>query len=230
MTSIFGHLLAWLKKRRIGSAEWLICMEHKYGGMVTNIPRRVVSPLDPRSREDISTGGMTGGDRMENHRYAAHYAAKLRSLVKYRRKERLVICEIGILRGTGLAIWCDLFPQSRVIGLDIDLSHAQENSASLCRQGAFSSNKPELHEFDQLRPSASAIKRILGEKRINLCIDDGLHTHEAIFRTFECMRIFLDNDFTYFIEDNDTVADVFQARYSQYLVEQLGELTIVSPR
>ena len=64
----------------------------------------------------------------------------------------LIIAEFGILKGTGLAIWCDLFPDARVIGLDIDLGHFEENRSTLERRGAFKQNKPELHEYDQLVP------------------------------------------------------------------------------
>ena len=53
-----------------GTAEWLVGTEIKYGGMVTNVKRNKVSPKDPRTNEQLRSGGMIGGDRMLYHGYA----------------------------------------------------------------------------------------------------------------------------------------------------------------
>ena len=102
------------------------------------------SPLDPTGSETLADGG----DRMLHHGYANHYARFLEPYVK-NRGDRIVICEVGVLEGTGLAIWCDLFPNARCIGLDIDLSNVKGNMDNLRGLGAFSRNSPELFEYDQ---------------------------------------------------------------------------------
>src|SRR4029434_7274677 len=122
------------KTYRKGTPQWLCVTEIKYGGLRTNVPRHKVSPLDPRSREEIETGGMIGGDRMSagqdgfGHGYAESYAEFLKP---YLDRKHLTVVEAGILDGIGLAIWSTLFPDADIIGLDIDLSHFEANRDNL---------------------------------------------------------------------------------------------------
>ena len=97
--------------------------ELEYGGYVINIPRNIVSNKDPRTKEQILWGGMTGGDRMSklHQGYAKIYAKHLRPFIQ--REKPVVLVEVGILRGTGVAIWSELFPNGRILGLDIDLGN-----------------------------------------------------------------------------------------------------------
>ena len=106
--------------------------------------------------------GMTGGDRMLHHGYGPTYARYLRPFLGGR---NLTVAEFGILKGTGLAIWCDLFTDARVIGLDIDLGHFEENRSRLARRGAFKQNRPELHEYDQLICGGTDCARFSGAAR-----------------------------------------------------------------
>ena len=61
-------------KYSLGTAEWLIYSEIKYGGIATKVKRNKVSDLDMRSAKNISRGGMIGGDRMLYHGYANKYS------------------------------------------------------------------------------------------------------------------------------------------------------------
>lgn len=180
-----------------GSTAWLIGREAKYGGKVTNVPRLRVSDHDPRRAEDIRTGGMTGGDRMSfvTNAYGRPYGKLLAS------RGAAVVVEIGILTGVGLAIWCDLFPDGRVIGLDIDPCHFQRNRATLEDLGAFRRNGPEEHVYDQLGP-ASQLDPIFATTEVDLVIDDGLHTEQAIVSSLHHFRPRMARDFLYIIEDN----------------------------
>src|SRR4030042_4542522 len=99
-----------------GTIEWLVGTEIKYGGIETNVPRNKVSPKDPRTKEQLSRGGMVGGDRMLHHGYAKKYSEYLLPYVK--KDTPLTVTEFGILKGTGLSIWCDLFQNARILGLD----------------------------------------------------------------------------------------------------------------
>ena len=60
-----------------GTKEWLIGAEIKYGGFTAKVPRNKVSPKDPRTNEELSMGGMVGGDRMLHHGYASKYSEYL---------------------------------------------------------------------------------------------------------------------------------------------------------
>ena len=83
-----------LKRPAVGTAEWLIQREIAYGGYVSDVQRRKVSPFDRRSDLQLKFGGMTGGDRMLHHGYATAYARYLRPFLKER-------VEFGILKSTG---------------------------------------------------------------------------------------------------------------------------------
>ncbi len=186
-----------------GSAEWLVQTEIKYGGHVTNVPKKIASPLDP-----ARSGFLTGGDRMLGHGYAEVYS---RYLGRHRESRgRLTLVEIGILRGTGLAMWCDLFEDARIIGLDIDLSYYQTNVENLKRRGAFHKNEPEVYEFDQFQENESYLGRILQGARIDVIIDDGCHTADAILTTLKSVQSHLAERFTYFVEDNGPVQETDQ--------------------
>ncbi|MDE0214073.1 MAG: hypothetical protein OXN22_08360 [Deltaproteobacteria bacterium] len=160
------------------------------------------------------------------HGYAPKYAEYVGRYLGHHRQ--LTIVEIGILRGTGLAMWSDLFPSSRVIGLDIDLSHARFNMPALKNMGAFGGSDPELYEFDQFAPDSGRLDTILKGGRVDICIDDATHESGAIMQTLEHVMPHMSNSFVYFVEDNAAVCDEIRARYPGYEIESDGELTIIS--
>jgi hypothetical protein len=213
----------------VGSADWLIAAEMRFGGHVANVERRRVSSLDPRNKFRLRLGGMTGGDRMFIHGYGHIYAEHLAPFVA-RRFDRLTLMEAGILRGSGLAIWAELFPNADVIGLDIDLSHTQENLPALKARGAFAKREPELHLFDQFLDGEARMKEILGSRRIDIFIDDGFHSVETIMNTFRAALPFLADRFVYFVEDNDDVAPLLASTYPDKKVTGSGEMTVIEPR
>jgi hypothetical protein len=213
----------------VGSADWLIGAEKRFGGHVAKVERRTVSTSDPRSGAELRRGGMTGGDRMFIHGYGPIYSEHLAPFVA-RRFDRLTVVEAGILRGSGLAVWSELFPNADVIGLDIDLSHTQENMPALQARGAFAKREPELHVFDQFLDKEARMKEILGSRRIDIFIDDGYHSVETIANTFRAALPFLAGRFVYFVEDNDVVAPILAAAYPDKLVTGTGEMTVIEPR
>ena len=214
-----------LRRPPLGSSEWLIRSEVRYGGYVTNVARRHVSPRDTRTPEQLAFGGMTGGDRMLHHGYAPTYA---RYLQPFLGAKDLTVAEFGILKGTGLAIWCDLFASARVIGLDIDLSHFRENRPALERRGAFRHNQPELQEYDQLVSGQERLNQILNGKTLDIVIDDGLHSIELILTTWRAVEPFLSPRFAYLIEDFGGLLDAWAVRFLRYDRYAFGLLTVVS--
>ena len=211
-----------------GSTAWLVATELKFGGRHTGVQRNRVSPSDPRSEEQLKAGGMIGGDRMLHHGYADHYSRHTSRFV--RRSAPVTVVEVGILLGGGLALWSELFPSGRIIGLDIDLQHTRGNLANLRARGAFTHAPPELYEFDQFADNIELVLAILKSNRIDIAIDDGFHSDETILKTIESLRPFLAEDFTYFIEDNDTAHVKIAEQYPEFRVTNFGQLTIVESR
>ncbi len=216
-----------LCKPPLGSREWLIRSEVSYGGYVTNVARRRVSPLDGRTSEQLATYGMTGGDRMLHHGYGTTYA---RYLAPFLDGSEVTLAEFGILKGTGLAIWCDLFPEVRVIGFDIDLGHFDNNRAVLEQRGAFQRNKPEVHEYDQLVDGADRLQQVVGGGggKLDIVIDDGLHSMASIITTWRSTKWLLAPRFVYIIEDYAGLLDAMGHEFVGYDCRAYGMLTVIS--
>jgi hypothetical protein len=215
------------EKYKFGSADHFIALEKFFGGYTSHVPRRAVSPHDHRTTEEIASGGMTGGDRMFHHGYAPAYAAALAPFLADHLAEYTIV-EVGILRGTGLAMWSSLFPNARVIGLDVDVSHTEENLPALRTRGAFSRRLPELHHFDQLASTEEDVAQILGGSRIDICVDDGLHTDASIIGTAQALRPYLNTDAVYFVEDTYIAAEKLQPIIQMPLLYKNNPLTIFS--
>lgn len=183
---------------KVGSVQWLQQMEENFGGYHNTVPRNKVSPLAPKTK--LNPAGMSGGDRMTRHGYATYYSKHLMDRTNIK-----TIVECGILKGTGLAIWSQLFPNADIIGLDIDVSHTQNNLQFLKDKGAFQHKAPELYEYDQFADNQEKINEILKGRTIDIAIDDGHHSDSSITNTLDTLMPHLSKQFVYFIEDNRTV-------------------------
>ncbi len=147
----------------------------------------------------------------------------------------MVFIECGILKGSGLAIWADLFPMhagARIIGLDIDLSHYKLNFNNLMRIGAFKSGAPEVYEYDTYLDDSERLATILRGDKINVFIDDASHTDESILMNIKNVRKFLANDFVYIIEDNRTARQALKADpcadWYMSVPKKCQDLTVIS--
>lgn len=217
---LFGRDLQFLQQKpecfSPGSPEWFATTELKYGGF---------------QQGGVQSRVCQGGDRMSpyHHDYAADYARFLQPWLASRHPVTLI--EVGILNGTGLALWCDLFPNARIIGLDIDISNFHSHFAALQRLGAFSRNTPEVHTFDQLNPAQmhSCLSTLLGTNRVQIVIDDGCHSIESIENTFTAFLPFLAPRFTYFIEDNRHACAHMRHIYPRFRWLPYDELTVGRP-
>lgn len=228
---IFTIQFQFLKLLRpsVGTEQWLVLKELQYGGIVKDIPRDVVSENDPRTPEELIKGGMTGGDRMSRlfHGYADIYAKYMAPYVEG--EAPVVLVEVGILQGTGVAIWSDLFKKrGRIIGLDIDLKNIKNNISNLKSKGAFKYNNLELYEFDQYKNNEEYVSTILKGDKINICIDDGVHYDEAILNTLSDIYPYLSENFVYFIEDNKSVYQEIKKRFPDLQVNNYDEMTVIT--
>lgn len=206
--------------------NWLKEQEQHFGGFHNNVLRNVVSDFLPPGTQ-LNPNGMTGGDRMTVHRYAKHYSIHLAEYVK-NRSNPYVIVECGILKGTGLAVWSTLFPNSQIVGLDIDLSHTTNNLDFLKSKGAFKNNNLELYEFDQFADNTNLITEILKNRKIDIAIDDGFHSDLSILNTYKVLFPHLNDKFCYFIEDNKTVHNILKDQIDNYNINYHKQLTIIT--
>ena len=161
------------------------------------------------------------------HGYAELYAKYLYRHIAASAKPPTLI-ECGILTGIGLAAWCDLFTNGTIIGLDIDLQHFLRNKNNLTQLGAFSNNSPLIQEFDQLSPDVERLKDILDDKQINIFIDDGLHTKDAIKRTLDALTPFFSETCTIFIEDNKNASNYAAEVLPEYSIKQYGNIAVAT--
>lgn len=231
LEEIYAQLLALTLQHAMpekGTKAWLEVMEFKYGGTIKNLERRKVGRNDPRTQEQLKVGGMVGGDRMSRieRDYSSVYAEALQPFL-LKKNTKIVLAEVGILRGTGLAVWAELFDDARIIGLDIDLSHIQENMSALQARGAFMHTAPELYEFDQYLENRALMEKVLQGDRLDIIIDDGMHYNEAIIATVNSLQPFFADDFLYIIEDNATVHHQLRSLYPDYIIDNRGEITLM---
>lgn len=211
---------------RYMNPDVLARLETRYaGGIVTGIRPVTPSPLDALGNPQSVFHGhrMQPKTKKRAHNYAPAYAQHLPGAA-----DAQVVIELGILRGVGLAIWCDLFPAARVIGLDVDLSHFREAEADLKRRGAFSKNAPEVYSYDELAPdAATTLTGILRGDLIDVFIDDALHYDAAILKTAHDVLPLMRAGGVYFVEDNFHVHEKLRERYPQRTILSREELTIV---
>ncbi|KAA3613093.1 MAG: hypothetical protein D8M58_12350 [Calditrichaeota bacterium] len=132
------------------------------------------------------------------------------------------------MKGTGLAIWSELFTNIRILGLDIDLGHINNNMDNLKKLGAFEKNDIELHEFDQFEENIEKLKTVLNDDKVDIFIDDGFHSNETILNTLKSALPHLAEKFVYFIEDNKNVYKEIERLYPELKMDVKGQLTVLS--
>lgn len=191
--------------------ERLIYLEEKFGGL-----QRV--------------NQMKGGNRMRYRLegievilkgYAPIYA-------EYLPKDPKVVVELGVLRGQGLAIWADLYPDARVIGLDNNLINFKKYKSTLRVYGAFRRNDAEVYQFDKLSEETSDLYfDILDGDQIDLFIDDSGSDITEMVLVFDRVLPYLSKNAICFFEDNPEAGVVFREMYPRYEVISKGRMTII---
>lgn len=109
---------------------------------------------------------------------------------KIRHKE-LKILEIGVLNGGSLEMWREYFPNSTIVGIDINLDcqkHEQADKNIFVRIGDQSS-----HDF---------LQKLVDEfGEFDIVIDDGSHRVEHVKKTFDFLYSRISATGIYFVED-----------------------------
>ena len=198
----------------------LIELEQKYsGGIYTTVRTK-------KSKKDIKLKH-TGGDRMKskNHNYSYDYNKFLEPL----QNKKINLAEVGILKGSGLAIWSDMFHKdSRIIGFDIDTDIFNNNLNNLIELGAFTKSKPEIFTMDQWNDNTIFLKDILKNDKLDVVIDDGCHANETVLKTFKSFLPYLNKKFIYFVEDNWKAYSIFKSEYPQFNVYHRNKMIVIT--
>jgi hypothetical protein len=152
----------------------------------------VFSPLDSNPHAPWNLGG----DKMGAARngYGENYASALAGL------RPQVVVELGVFAGASLALWDALFPDALIVGLDLDFDRFNEHLPVLLDAGAFPLRPPRLVTFDAYG-SVTPLVDALGGLPIDLFVDDGPHTEDAIVRMAKHVGPLMSRDSLYVIED-----------------------------
>ena len=120
------------------------------------------------------------------HNYLPRYAHVFDDI----RMETKVFLEIGVQTDVSVKTWKDYFPNAKIYGLDIDPDCAK-----------FSDDRIEILIGDQTDPDfLKQVIKTIGEP-IDIIVDDGLHSTEAIMTSFKYLYPALGPYGIYAIED-----------------------------
>ena len=175
--------------------------EMQFGGMFRDV-RYKNSPMDKEPGR-----GDRGCDRMVYQNYAPLYAEVLPENPKR-------IVEMGIFKGTGLAMWSVLYPDADIIGLDVDTERYRNYLPTLKGQGAFKETQPLVMEFDEFnKDDWREMEMIIRPESVDVWIDDAVHRTDVIMDAYNFARRFMAPGSVYIIEDNEWVPDLMRQKY-----------------
>lgn len=194
------------------TAHRLIELEERFAPTIGAAPS-VFSPHE-RTRTDPMNAG---GDKMgpDRNGYADTYARLLDGM----EPQRLV--ELGVFQGASMALWCDLFPEAEVVGLDLSLDRYHANVTELKGRGAFTVNSPLLHEWDAYSDDAEFLRDF---GAIDVFVDDGPHTLDAIENVLRLVGPLMADGGVYVIEDFPGGGDLLRAVFPDAQVIYAGRL------
>ena len=196
----------------IGAPGWLIRTERTYAPTRDRY-RAANSRLSSRRRLVNSGGDKMGLDR---NGYAHAYSRILARWVG----SAAVLVELGAFRGSGLALWSDLFPDGTVVGLDVELDHFEQNLSTLLERGAFRSGVPDVLRFDAFAPDVTGLTEALKGRTIDVFVDDGPHKEEPSCRTATQIRPLLSATFTYVVEDCNEIYPCLADMFAGFRIRQ----------
>jgi hypothetical protein len=210
------------------SPEELARLEEKYGGFVTGVFRHVQSHGEGGDGYHVHQGG----DRFTHgiagrHNYGAAYTEYLNKLFDSQTPIQQV-AEVGILKGSGIAMWLELFPGNKVYGFDIDPSNFEANRGNLKKEGMNDANLKILM-MDQTLDNSKMLEDQIGGQ-FTFVVDDGCHTEFCARMTIKSFLPRMTDKFVYIIEDGAGVhlVDEIKGMAPGVNAELRGALTMVS--
>ena len=194
-------------------SDRLIALEARFAPKILT-GRPVFSPLDPNNHAPWELGG----DKMhpDRHGYAKAYEEVLSGLRPW------VVVELGVFLGASLAMWDALWPDAEIIGLDLDFSRFWEHLPELYRESAFPELLPSLVEFDAYGPVDPLLK-VLDGRSIDVFVDDGPHTEDAIRRVAGMVAPLMAERSVYVVEDFRGGARILTEAFPDARILSYGE-------
>jgi len=192
-------------------AEQLRKLERKYSKDMVSLPR-VQSKLDAGKHPPMNRGA----DKM--HPRGMNYSKAYAEFLDGVEPGRLV--ELGVFTGISLAVWCDLYPDTEIIGLDIDLNRVDLEQME--RRRAWKRNTPQMFEWDAFDPKPLDVL-----DDVDMFIDDGPHVTEAVVKVAEFMAPRMKAGGRYIIEDMHNGADILRAVFPGLPVSRHGQIACV---
>lgn len=192
----------------------LVIYEKKFGGIVDGSSTYTKYDLLISGDNKRMDNWCQGGDRFtEESKYKEVYAKHLEKYLD----DPITLFEVGILKGSGLAVWNEIFKNknSKILGGDIDISNCLGNFEKIKRKGGFSNitkintsiddvmkSRVSCFKFDQYDPNnENYLKTILRDKKIDVFIDDGDHQDFPNIQCAKSVLPFLSKNSIYFLED-----------------------------
>lgn len=191
------------------TSDLLVSLEAKFSPVVGAAP--AVFSKHEKTRTDSMNAG---GDKMGNDRngYASVYARLLTGLTPRR------IVELGVFQGVSMALWCHLFPDADVVGLDLDFDRFAEHRLVLEGRGAFTANRPRLLKFDAYG------NRVPELGAIDFFVDDGPHTEPAIRNVLRLFGPMMASRSVYVVEDFSDGDRLLEAQFPDAHIIRAGRL------
>ena len=125
------------------------------------------------------------------HRYDRVYEPALEHL----RDKEFNMLEIGIFKGSSVEAWREYFPKADFYGIDIFVRMTPEEIPALNR------SRVQWCKCDSIEGPNDEFKKMVGDIKFDVIIDDGLHTHDSQRCTFHNFLPYLSDSGVYFIED-----------------------------
>ncbi len=119
-----------------------------------------------------------------------NYCDKYEKYLKFERNQQIKILEIGVLAGSSVKTWSEFYPNSIVVGIDIN-PH--------CKVYEQDRIKIEIGSQDDYDFLSSVVEKY-GE--FDLIIDDGSHLQQHVLKSFNFLFPYLKNGGTYIVEDS----------------------------
>lgn len=120
-----------------------------------------------------------------------NYCEKYEKYLPFDRLAKISILEIGVFNGESIKMWKEFYPNSTIVGLDIDPNCSQYENVE---EGIFieigSQDDPEF------------LKRLTDKYgKFDLILDDGSHIQRHMIYSFEFLFDFVKNHGIYVLED-----------------------------
>lgn len=132
-----------------------------------------------------------GTDKSSN---VHNYCEKYEKWLPFNRLEPLKILEIGVLDGKSLLMWKEFYPNSTIVGIDINKECSKYNDPS---------NKIHVEVGSQDDPDF--LRFVCGKYgHFDFVLDDGSHIQRHIIFSFEHIFPFVKSEGVYVIEDSVT--------------------------